>query len=66
MELIFKEQTKAINVGGWDPQAWLLSGKRLGSWDLAVCAVIRKKVGGCSLEENLGEMTLCAPEGGKE
>lgn len=30
-ELIFREQTKAITVGGWDPWARLLSGKLPGS-----------------------------------
>lgn len=49
LELIFKEQTKAINVRGLTPVSPLL-GKHLVTRDPAVCTMITKELGGRTRE----------------
>lgn len=49
LEVIFKEQTKIIDVAGQAPQAQLHWGKPQVTGDLAVCIVIGTKVGDHSL-----------------
>lgn len=55
MELIFKAQTKAINVGEWDPPGSAALGE--AAWVTGartVCSVFMKEVGGCSPEKSRG------------